>query len=290
MYYLYQFSKMAKFIGIVSLIVTFFSDLLIFKLLCLFSLFAFIEIALNFPLIKCSVLQIIGIFKVKRKFGNEVPSVFNYKNEIEYTLPFEGKWVVVNGCYTKEFSHSWDIPTQRYAYDFIILDEEGKSYRNEFKKCESYYCYDKNILAPADGIVVEISNEAKDSLIFKNGKFFSKSSHIAGNYIVIKHSENEYSTLAHIKKDSITVKVGDSISRGDIIAKCGNTGNSTEPHLHFQLQTGQSFYSSAGLPLKFNNIKLAIAPNYEKYDHRPTMPKEQILEGYISRGYNVFTG
>ncbi|MPW24184.1 peptidoglycan DD-metalloendopeptidase family protein [Alkalibaculum sp. M08DMB] len=290
MYYLYEFSKTAKYIGVVSLVVTFFSDLMIFKLLCLFGLFAFIEIALNFSVFKCSVLQIIGIFKVKRKFGNEVPSVFNYKSEIEYTLPFEGQWVVVNGCYTKEFSHSWDIPTQRYAYDFIILDEEGKSYRNEFNQCESYYCYDKNILAPADGIVVEILNVAKDSLIFKKGKFFSKSPHIAGNYIVIKHSEKEYSTFAHLKKDSITVKVGDSISRGDIIAKCGNTGNSTEPHLHFQLQTGQSFYNSAGLPIKFNNIKLTIAPNYKRFDHRLSMPKEQILEGYISRGYNVSAG
>ncbi|MBS4538301.1 M23 family metallopeptidase [Clostridium sp. D2Q-11] len=290
MYYLYQFSKTAKYIGVVSLVATFFSDLMIFQLLCLFGLFAFVEIALNFSVFKCSVLQRIGIFKVNKKFGNEVPSVFNYKSEIEYTLPFEGKWVVVNGCYTKDFSHSWNIPTQRYAYDFIILDEEGKSYRNEFNQCESYYCYDKNILAPADGIVVEISNEAKDSLIFKNGKFFSKSSHIAGNYIVIKHSEKEYSTFAHLKKDSITVKVGDSISRGDIIAKCGNTGNSTEPHLHFQLQTGQSFYNSAGLPIKFNNIKLTIAPNYERFDNRLSIPREQILEGYISRGYNVSAG
>lgn len=288
MYYLYQFSRIAKYIGLGSLVLTFFSDLLIFKLLCLFGLFAFVEIGLNFSVFKCSVLQVIGMFKVKKKFGNEVPSISNYKSEIEYILPFEGKWFVLNGCYTKEFSHSWDIPTQRYAYDFIILDEEGKSYHNEFNKCESYYCYEENVLAPANGIVVEISNEAKDSLILKNGKFFSKSPHIAGNYIVIKHSENEYSTLAHLKKDSIITKVGDSISKGDVIAKCGNTGNSTEPHLHFQLQTGKSFYNSAGLPIRFNNIKLTTAPNYKRFDQRPLMPKEQILEGYISRGYNVF--
>ncbi|MBM7614338.1 M23 family metallopeptidase [Alkaliphilus hydrothermalis] len=289
MYYLYQFSKTAKYIGIVSLVATFFSDLMIFQLLCLFGLFAFVEISLNFSAWKCSVFQIIGKYKVNRKFGNEVPSVFNYKSEIEYTLPFEGKWVVVNGCYTKEFSHSWNIPTQRYAYDFIIL-KDGKSYENNPKSVEEYYCYNKSILAPADGVIVEVVNNAEDSLVFGNGRFYSRAKHIAGNYIVIQHNEAEYSTLAHLKKDSINVKAGEKVIRGQIIAKCGNTGNSTEPHLHFQLQAGKSFYSSAGLPIKFNNIKLTIVPNYERFDDRLSMPKEQILEGYISRGYNVSDG
>lgn len=285
MYYLYQFFKIAKYIAFVSLVATFFSDLLIFRLLCLLGLFAFVEMALNFSVVKCSILQIIGIFKVKKKFSDNIPSVSNYKNEVEYTLPFKGKWVAVNGCYTKELSHSWEIPTQRYAYDFIILDEDARSFKNEFNNCANYYCYDKEILSPADGVVVEVLNNSKDSLIYKKGKFFSKASHIAGNYVVIKHAEQEYSTLAHLKKDSITVKVGDVVARGDVIATCGNTGNSTEPHLHFQLQTGQSFYNSAGLPIKFKNIKLDDVPNYEKLDPRPHMPKEQILDGYVTRGF-----
>lgn len=284
MYYLYLFSKITKYIALTSLFITFFSDLLIFKLLCCL---VFVDLVLNAPVLKCSILQIIGMLQVSLKFKSNMPSVDNYKGETEYILPFQDKWVVVNGCFRKEYSHSWDVPTQRYAYDFIMLDEQGKSYRGEYNKCDSYYCYSKDILSPADGVVVELVNNARDTLIFPKGKFFSRAKHIAGNYIVIQHAQHEYSTLAHLKKDSITVKVGDRVSRGQVIAKCGNTGNSSEPHLHFQLQTGRSFYSSAGLPIRFKNSKLSKAENYEAFDSRPHMAIEQVLDGYITRGYAV---
>lgn len=287
MYSLYQFSKKAKYIGVISLVATYFSDLVIFELLCGFGLFVFVEMALNFSILKCSILQTIGLLIVKKKYGEDIPSVSNYQSEVSYTLPFEGEWVAVNGCYTKEFSHSWDIPTQRYAYDFIIMDKDGKSFNHQFTQCENYYCYNKSILSPAEGVVVKVVNDAKDSLIFKNGKFFSRARHIAGNYIIIKHAEKEYSTLAHLKKDSIVVKVGDRVKQGEVIAMCGNSGNSTEPHLHFQLQDGISFYSSAGLPIKFTNIKLSPVLNYDKLDPREQMSKDKILDGYITRGYSV---
>ena len=56
----------------------------------------------------------------------------------------------------KRLSHSWEIPTQRYAYDFVILDENGKSFCGEETEPSSFYCYGKDILAPADGVVAEI--------------------------------------------------------------------------------------------------------------------------------------
>ena len=255
MKYLYFLPKL-YWVGIVGLIGTFFSDSDIFMYLCSFGLFVFLDMILNFAVWKCSVFQIIGIFKVQSKFKDNIPSVDNFKSEISYCLPFKEKWVAINGCFRQEYSHSWDIPTQRYAYDFIILDNNNKSFNGNFDDVKDYYCYDKEILSPANGIVVKISNNSKDSLILKKGKFISKSKHIAGNYLVVKHNENEYSTLAHLKKDSINVKVGDPVSKGQVIAKCGNTGNSTEPHLHFQLQTSKSFYNSAGLPIKFENIAI----------------------------------
>jgi hypothetical protein len=286
-YRLYLFCRYAKYVGILGLLLALFSDVKAFNLLCLLGLLVFVEIALTFSTFKCSLLQIIGILKVNKKYGDNPPNIENHPGEIQYILPFEGEWTIVNGCFTKEFSHSWDIPTQRYAYDFIMMDDSGRSYLGNFKKSDSYYCYDKAILSPADGVVEEVANESEDSLIIGNGKLFSRAKHIAGNYIVIKHTENEYSTLAHLKKDSILVKAGDKVHRGQKIAVCGNTGNSSEPHLHFQVQDGASFYHSAGIPIRFKNLKLNIQPNYLSMDPRPCMVIDKIPEGLITRGYRV---
>ncbi|ACB83866.1 M23 family metallopeptidase [Natranaerobius thermophilus] len=288
-FFLQEFSRNAKYIGIFSVVLTFFFDSIVFSLLSLFAIFAIVEVVLDFSVHKAGILQYVGIIINKIKHGNKTPSISNYENEIEYSLPFKGKWIAINGSYTKEHSHSWSIPTQRYAYDFVIIDEKGKTFENELNKNKNYYCYDKDILAPADGEVVEVYNKAEDSIILKPGKFLSRSPHVAGNYIIIKHTENEYSTLAHLKKDSIRVNKGDKVLRGEVIAKCGNTGNSTEPHLHFQLQGGRSFYNSIGLPIKFRDIMIETPPmEYKKIDPRTTISKEEIIEGYITRGYIVY--
>ncbi len=100
---------------------------------------------------------------IKYKDKKTLPSVENFKSSVEYSLPFKGKWAVVKGCYTEDFSHYWSIHPQRYAYDFIILDEQAKSYDVKFNECSSYYCYDKEILAPADGVVVKVINKFDDS-------------------------------------------------------------------------------------------------------------------------------
>ena len=287
MHYIYFFSGYAKWVGVIALIGTFFTDAPIVTLFCVFGLFALVEMALDFSVYKCSFFQIIGIFKVNKKYGDNIPTVDNYKCKVDYRLPFHGEMAAINGCFTKDYSHSWDIPTQRYAYDFIMLDKKAQSYHGEFNKSENYYCYDKDILSPADGVVVEVVNSAKDSLIFKRGKFYSRAKHIAGNYVVIRHHEQEYSTLAHLKKDSISVVVGEQVVSGQTIARCGNTGNSTEPHLHFQLQTGRSFYNSAGLPIRFNNMDISDIEDYKKYDPRPHMSMDRISAGYVTRGFVV---
>ena len=74
--------------------------------------------------------------------------------------------------------------------------------------------------------------------------------------------------MAHLKPDSIRVAVGQIVKRGEKIAECGNSGNTSEPHLHFQVQLGQSFYTSPGLPIEFENIIVSATPNYGKFDDR----------------------
>ena len=70
-----------------------------------------------------SLKQMWGIIVMEHRYRGHFPDVDHYKSENDYTLPFHGAWTVVNGGVSKKTSHSWDIPTQRYAYDFLILDE-----------------------------------------------------------------------------------------------------------------------------------------------------------------------
>ena len=289
-WYLYIFLMVvsyAKYIGILSALASFYFDHVVFSYLSFLALFIVVEIILNFSIFQASIRQSLNLLFSKLKYRHKMPSKETYQNKTEYILPFEGEWAVFNGCFTKAHSHSWNIVTQRYAYDFIMIDSAAKSYNQDPLNYEDYYCYDKNIVAPADGRVVNIYNKANDSIILKPGAFITRSRHIAGNYIVIKHAENEYSLCAHLKKDSFRLKVGDDVKQGQVIATCGNTGNSTEPHLHFQLQTTPHFFRGVGLPIKFTNVTMQRPDNYNQIDSRATLSKDQIPAGFITRGYLV---
>ena len=123
----------------------------------------------------------------------------------------------------------------------------------------------KEVLAIADGEVVDcfdgipenpsaikmISNEEKRALIEKAG-FVPL---VSGNYAIIKHAKDEYAFYAHIKNGTLKVKKGDKVKQGQILGNVGNSGNSTGPHLHFQLMDKPSALTGQGLPISFTNLK-----------------------------------
>lgn len=283
---LLYFCRRVTYIGLLGL-PSFFSDARIFKYLMLFWLFGLGEILFDFHSTKCVVYQIAGKIKLKLFIKDSAKDIASYESQVKYDLPFDDAWVVVNGCYTKEFSHSWGVPSQRYAYDFLIIDEEGKSYKNDPTVVEDYYCYGLPLKAPADGVIMEVVNDAKESTLYGKGRYINRAKHLAGNYIIIQHEHQELTMLAHLKKDSVLVEVGDTVKRGQVVARCGNTGNSSEPHLHFQLQNRKSFYSSSGLPITFNDLEITTHPNYARLDSRPTMDIKKIKPSKLTRGYRV---
>lgn len=170
------------------------------------------------------------------------------------SLPFVDKWNVFNGGIDKLNSHSWNIISQRYAYDFVKSENGKKRFFSDGKKAIEYFAFKKNVLAPNDGIVITVKNNIKDYKNAGSGKIDIWTRDIRGNFIIIKHNENVYSLSAHLRKNSCLVKKGDIVKRGQIIAKCGNSGHSTEPHIHFQLQDKANWYFSNGLPIFFKNI------------------------------------
>ena len=143
-------------------------------------------------------------------------------------LPFWGKWLVSQG-YDGKFTHKGEL---KFAYDFILLDEEMKSFSSTGLLCEHYYCYNKPVLAPADGIIEEITDEICDNEIGKTDTVNNW-----GNTIIIRHLTGLYTQLSHLRKGTFKVAKGDTVKRGDILANCGNSGRSHQPHIHFQVQT-----------------------------------------------------
>lgn len=151
----------------------------------------------------------------------------------------------------------------------------------------NYYCYGKDILAPADGVVVSIKSNFPDSRIMDDGQPDSDISDMAGNRIVIKHSSKEYSTICHLMPKGVVVRKGQIVRRGDAIAKCGNSRNTTKPHIHFQVQNTAYFYSCIGLPIFFSKVHKRLYTKYKMVDTRPLLEKEELKEGYIHRGLLV---
>ncbi len=152
---------------------------------------------------------------------------FQFKNYKNIQLPFIGIWNVSQG-HDGEYTHQnqW-----RHAWDFVINDADGKQFKNDGYVVEDYYCYNKPVAACGEGIVEEIVNNIDDNLIGDVNL-----EHNWGNTIIIKHDDDVYSKVSHLKKGTITVTKGDAVKAGQIIAKCGNSGRSPYPHLHFQIQ------------------------------------------------------
>jgi murein DD-endopeptidase MepM/ murein hydrolase activator NlpD len=281
-------TKKLKWFGLLGLLgyVTPYENL---KLLWLIWLLCFVEIIADWRILCQSMLQLTGILVANLKPSAKQSFAVSSRTANRYLLPFGGQWTVVNGGIDKEMSHSWSIQAQRYAYDFLILDEEGKSHLGDPRKPESYYCYNRDILAPCEGTVLSIQDGYEDSIIDGKGSADCRANDIRGNHILISHGNKEYSLIAHIKKNSFLVRIGDTVTQGQILARCGNSGNSSEPHIHYQLQDGESFYFSSGIPVGFCDIQAEQKANYSRLDPRKVHDRLVRADDvtYIQRGWTV---
>jgi len=151
----------------------------------------------------------------------------NLLNNVAVRLPFWGEWTVSQG-HSGEHTHKDDW---KHAWDFIITDIHKEQYQNSGEKLEDYFCYDKAVLSPFNGYVVEIEDGIEDNKIGE--KNLTKN---WGNTIIIKYSDYLYAKLSHLKQDSFLVEKGDYVKAGQVVANSGSSGNSPVPHLHFQLQ------------------------------------------------------
>lgn len=188
---------------------------------------------------------------------------FRYKHFRQIKLPFFGTWDVSQG-HNGEHTHKekW-----RHAWDFVILDRDGKQFKNNGDFPEDYFCFGKPVIAPDEGIVEKIIDTIDDNII---GEVDLKNNW--GNTIIIKHDENIYTKLSHLRKGSIKVNEGDKVRYGQVIAQCGNSGRSPYPHLHFQVQEFP-FIGSATIDYPVSNYVLHRNSTFSFRTH--TVPEKE---------------
>jgi len=191
--------------------------------------------------------KVIGLLFLPHKPDIPVPE----KNETNLSLPFKGKWLIAWGGDSKELNQHHDTPNQKFAFDFLGVDEQGKTRKGEAQVNEDYFAFGREILAPAEGVVTDVINGVRDNVPGSMNPYSA-----LGNAVFIQHSEYEVSILAHLKFGSVKVKVGDKVERGQLIGLCGNSGNSSEPHLHYHLQNTPIIQDGTGIKCCFQEVML----------------------------------
>ena len=183
----------------------------------------------------------------------------NYQTITELELPFEDEWFVVNGGKTHfEGAHHFTSHGggERYAIDFIIVRDtilpdgtvRRKNYTGDRRQKENHYCFGKRLNTPGDGKIIEVVNTIEDNQVGT-----TNNDQPGGNYIIIDHLNGETSILAHLKKGSIIVAIGDTVVKGQEVGQAGNSGASETPHLHYQLEGTSGKLRKLGLPAQFLN-------------------------------------
>src|SRR5690554_6254708 len=191
------------------------------------------------------------------------------------SLPFTGLWLAQNSPARRVPSHGVDIFGERFAIDFVAVDDRGRTasvsdWRTAFstEPPERFYAFGRPTLAPVDGTVVavhdgEFDHDGRRSQLALVPDALSQASRLrqgvaglAGNYLTIAvRGGNAFVAIAHLHSGSSRVAVGDTVTTGQAIAECGNSGNSTEPHVHLQVMDSADLSVAQGLPLAFRKFR-----------------------------------
>ncbi|MEN9907608.1 MAG: hypothetical protein RLZZ540_749 [Bacteroidota bacterium] len=192
--------------------------------------------------------KINGLF-LKPFENNTLPKI--ERNKTKLILPFREQWTVLWGGDTKELNYHVESQAQKNAFDMLITNDKGKSFKTDGKTNEDYYAFGKNLIAPCDGEIVLVVDGVKDNVPGVLNPVY-----IPGNTVIIKSINNEFLFFAHFKQHSIVVKQGQKIKQGQLLGLCGNSGNSSEPHLHFHLQNTEDMNTATGIKCYFDTLQV----------------------------------
>ena len=172
-----------------------------------------------------------------------------YESEVSFRLPFDGLWFVFWGGDVELQNYHVVAPDQRHALDLVVW-KNGGTHGGDGSANEDYWAYGQRVIAPAGGTVVTVVDGLADNV----PQVGSDPVNPAGNHMVIRVADGEYVLIAHMQAGSLVVSEGDTVQPGQELGRVGNSGNTSEPHIHIHLQDRPTFDPSAtGLPLEFTS-------------------------------------
>ena len=177
-----------------------------------------------------------------------VPGKFD-RNSTSFQLPFKGEWFTFWGGTDKRQNYHVINKTQKGAFDFIILGKNNRSYQRSGTRNEDYYAFGKPLYAVCDAEVYQVIKGIPD-----NRPSQMNPKQALGNAIILKTANDEYIVYAHFEDETIRVKKGDRVVQGQYLGNCGNSGNSSEPHLHLHIQDGPNLFAAAGARSFFEEL------------------------------------
>jgi hypothetical protein len=195
--------------------------------------------------------------------------------EVVLALPFAGRWLVRNSPARRVPSHGTDLFGGRYAIDFIGVDDRHRTAdRRDWRTvlatepAERFFAFGRPILAPAAGTVVvahdgELDHAGRRSplalvpyALGQPARVRQGVEAIAGNHLIVAlRDRGAFVALVHLRASSLRVAVGEEVTAGQPVAACGNSGNSTQPHLHLQVMDGLDLSVARGVPMAFRHFR-----------------------------------
>jgi murein DD-endopeptidase MepM/ murein hydrolase activator NlpD len=215
------------------------------------------------------------------------PTTVDKNPVVTISSPLAGEdWVAANGPSNTSQHRRALIPinghayiSQRFAIDWVQVYPDGKTYKGDPSDNKNYRAYGTEIHAVADGVVTQVGDGIPQNTPgAKSLAVPITLETIGGNHVIMEIGKGLFAFYAHMQPGSLRVKVGDKVTRGQVLGLLGNTGNSSEPHLHFQICNANSELGSEGLPYALASFEVQGKAGDDKMSMFPGGPVKHEME------------
>jgi hypothetical protein len=175
-----------------------------------------------------------------------------------------GPWYASDGCCADDTHHRRGLAPingeflvpQRFAVDWYLLDDRHRALVGDPARISDYLSYDKPTIAAADGVVVDALDGLPDTTTIPQPPKIPPIKDTVGNHVILQIAPQTYLLYAHLRPGTVAVTTGQQVRKGDVLGHIGSSGNSTIPHLHFQVLTTPTFFPADSTPFAFDCVDL----------------------------------